>query len=939
MRSLSLPLLISAGLATASLAAEAPAKPEPSPAPAPAPAAPAKPEAKPEKKPAPEAKPEGKKPEPTKPDQPQPAKPAPATPEPAKPGAPQPPAAATPETKPGSEAKPATPQAAAPGATAKPPEKIKSVAEVTKGHQRIGGLFDLFLDREKGTVHLYIKKEHIGPEFIYFTHTTDGVVQAGHNRGSYGSEVIFRISKVFERVEFVAENTAFYFDPQNALARAKKANISNAILASEAIVAQDNGGFLISAGNLFLKESLLMVKYPGGDPAKAVLGKLSDTKTKFLALRGYPDNTVVGVEYVFENPAPSWTSDPKVKAEEVTDPRYVSIKVQHSLIKVPDNDFKPRYEDARIGYFSTQVTDMTSTDPTPYRDVIHRWNLVKQKPGTALSEPVQPITFWIENTTPLELRDVIRTATLRWNQAFETAGFKDAIVVKVQPDNATWDAGDINYNVLRWTSSPNPPFGGYGPSFVNPRTGQILGADIMLEFSFLTNRLRSQHIFMELGLASPQDDKDEPFRDPRRFCAEAGFAQQGLMFGQAALKLGNASMPDMKALTNEALTKLILHEVGHTLGLNHNFRASHLYNATDIHKKEITSKTGLTGSVMDYMPANIAPLNTPQGEFYITKPGPYDHWAIEYGYSEGLEDPKAETTRLQTVAARSHQPELAFGNDADDMRKAGKGIDPRVMIYDMSSDPIGYGTQRCELVNAKLKDLLKKEPEKGDSWQSLLQSYVTLTRESADAVVAMSRYVGGVEVERAFVGQAPNKKPYTPVAKEKQFAALDAMNKYAFAPGAMVPPADLVAHLQQQRRGFDFFKEDEAPKLHDRIGQVQRSLLDQLMHLETHRRILDSGLYGNEVTLAQVMRKVTEGIFTGDPAAGPDSIRQNLQSDYVDRLIRIVNTSGWPPAAQAAAFEEIEFIRVQLNTHPSFSVVSGHRTFLLHKIRRGLDEK
>lgn len=867
--------------------------------------------------------------------EPKPA-PAPAKPDPAPQPAPQP-------TPAKAENKPVTPSPTATitaSTTAKPADKKKTVAEVTKGHQHVKGLFDLFLDREKGTVHLYIKKEQLGPEFIYFTHTMDGVVQAGHNRGSYGSEVIFRIAKVFERVEFVAENTAFYFDPQSALARARQANISHAILASEAIVAEDAGGILISAGNLFLKESLVMVKRPGGDAAKSVLGKLSETKTKFTTLRGYPDNTVIGVEYVFENPSPTWTSDSKLEADEVTDARYVSIKVQHSLIKVPENDFKPRFDDPRIGYFGTQVTDMTSTDTTPYRDVIHRWHLVKQKPGTKLSEPVTPITFWIENTTPLELRDIIRDATLRWNQAFETAGFKDAVVVKQQPDNATWDAGDINYNVLRWTSSPNPPFGGYGPSFVNPRTGQILGADIMLEFSFLTNRLRSQHVFMELGLASPQDENEDTFRDPRRFCQEAGFAQQGLMFGQTALRLNDAALPDIKALTNEALIKLILHEVGHTLGLNHNFRASHLYDATAIHKKEVTAKTGLTGSVMDYMPANIAPLNTPQGEFYITKPGPYDHWAIDYGYSEALEDPKKEEQRLQKIAARSHEPALAFGNDADDMRRAGKGIDPRVMIYDMSSDPVAYGIQRCELVKAKLKDLQTKAAVKGEGWQPVLSAYLTLSRESADAVVAMSRYVGGVQVERAFFGQGATPKPYTPVAKDRQFAALEGMNKYAFAPGAMLPPAELIAHLQQQRRGFDFFKEDEAPKLHDRIGQVHRSLLDHLLHVETQRRILDSGLYGNEVPLDQVMRMITKGIFAGDPATGPDSVRQNLQSEYVDRLLRMVNSSAWLPAAQAVAFAEIDFVKSIIEREPAFANGAlAHAKFLGYKIKRGLEEK
>ncbi|MBB5037247.1 zinc-dependent metalloprotease [Prosthecobacter dejongeii] len=872
---------------------------------------------------------------------PKPAPPAP-TPAPGKPEPkpdPKPDPKPEPEKKPEAEKKPEEPAKPALAPTTVAAVKKKTLAEVTKGHQHVTGLFEFYLDREKGTLHLYVKKDQIGPEFIYFNQTMDGVVQAGHNRGQYGSERIFRISRTFDRIEFIAENTAFYFDPQSPLARAAKANTSHAILSSEPVVAEDANGYLISATNLFLRESLLMVKYPsGGDSSKAVLGKLSETKTKLGRINGYPDNTAIQVEYVYENPSPGWANDGKVTADEITDPRYVSIRVQHNLIRMPINDFKPRFDDPRIGYFSTQVTDMTSTAATPFRDVIHRWNLVKQKPGTELSEPVQPIVFWIENTTPVELRDLIREATLRWNQAFETAGFKDAIVVKQQPDNATWDAGDINYNVLRWTSSPNPPFGGYGPSFVNPRTGQILGADIMLEFSFLTNRLRSQRLFTELGLATAEDKEAPVFQGKEaELCQDGQFAQQGLLFGNAALRLRGASETEMKDLTREALIKLILHEVGHTLGLNHNFRASHLYDATEIHKKEITSKTGLTGSVMDYMPANIAPQGVPQGEYYITKPGPYDHWAIEFGYSESLEDPAEESKRLQKIAAHSHQPELAFGNDADDMRRAGKGIDPRAMIYDMSGDPITYGIQRCDLVKARLKDLLSKEPREGESWHSLTQSYVALTRESADALVAMTRYVGGVYVERAFVGQAPGKKPYTPVEKAKQEAALDALAKYAFAPDAWDVPADLIAHLQQQRRGFNFRKEDEDPKLHERISLLQKSLLDHLLHNETQQRILDSALYGNEVPLSQVMDRLTDAIFLNDPATGPSSLRQDLQSEYVDRLLRIVNYGAYLPAAQAVALGEIEDIRTRLNAAP-LNANAAHTAFLRYKIKRGLDE-
>ena len=162
---------------------------------------------------------------------------------------------------------------------------------------------------------------------------------------------------------------------------------------------------------------------------------------------------------------------------------------------MPDNDFQPRFDDPRVGFFGQTINDMTSTSATPYRDLINRWHLVKKDPAAELSEPVQPIVYWIENSTPTEFRSTIKEAVESWNLAFEKAGFKNAVVVKMQPDDATWDAGDIRYNVLRWTSSPRPPFGGYGPSFTNPRTGQILGADIMLEWVFVTNRIQQDKLF------------------------------------------------------------------------------------------------------------------------------------------------------------------------------------------------------------------------------------------------------------------------------------------------------------------------------------------------------------------------------------------------------------------------------------------------------------
>jgi hypothetical protein len=558
---------------------------------------------------------------------------------------------------------------------------------------------------------------------------------------------------------------------------------------------------------------------------------------------------------------------------------------------------------------------------------------VKQKPGTSLSEPVEPIVFWIENTTPIEFRDTIRAAVLKWNEAFETAGFKDAVVVKQQPDDAKWDAGDIEHNVLRWTSSINPPFGGYGPSFANPRTGQILGADIMLEYSYITKRLLTKKLYQDLGLASEPSDARAPHLDPQA-CLACNCARHGIQFGQTMLRLQKSDRIEIDRLVKESLYYLALHEVGHTLGLNHNFRSSHLHNPDAIHKSEITEKIGLTGSVMDYPPVNLAPKGIKQGQYFTTKPGPYDHWAINFGYSEALEDPVEEAKRLEGIASLSHKPELAFANDADDMRSTGKAIDPRAMLFDMSSDPIVYGEQRCELAKGEIKNVLKDLAEPGKSWQEVAQGYMSITKEIGNALTAISRYIGGVYVERAVQGQAEGVKPFKPVEAEKQRRALVVLGKHAFAPDALAAPAELYAHLQQQRRGFDHGDETEDPKLHDIVFRLQTSLLAHLMHPATLQRLQDSALYGNEVTVDEVLTTLTATICSGDDPLKPISVmRQNLQLDYINRLLSLAHSGNYSHASQSSALLQIESIKAI-----NFANTPAHQLAIKYRIRRALDE-
>lgn len=821
-------------------------------------------------------------------------------------------------------------------------ESTKTVAELTVDAEKIPGLFTVYRDKKKGTVYLEIRRNQLGKEFIYFTHTRDGIPALGHFRGNFHQEQIFTVERNYGRIEFVAPNTAFYFNKKNPLSRAAGANISPAILASEEIAAEDEkrGVVLIDAGKVFLTEAFHKVsprKNPDNkDGDRLTLGSLNKDKTKFLSLRNYPENSVFVVEYVYDNPE----SKGGERNPEVTDPRYVSIELQHTLIRMPRNKYDPRFDDPRVGYFTKEVTDLTSTSATPYRDVINRWHLVKKDPEAALSEPVEPIVWWIENTTPRELRDTIREAALLWNEAFEPAGFRNALAVEVQPDDADWDAGDIRYNVLRWTSSPSPPFGGYGPSFINPRTGQILGADIMLEYVFLTNRLKQGEVFDRAALNRFQEDATAPGRPG----CQLGFGlQKNNLVGVSALQARGLGRIEMDTLIKESLHYLVLHEIGHTLGLSHNMKASQLHGLRAIHDRAVTEKQGLTGSVMDYPTVNIAPKGTEQGQYYTSRPGPYDHWAITYGYSPALKSAKEERKRLAAILSRSTERELVFGNDADDMRSPGRGIDPRVMIDDLSSDAIGYAAERCELVAGLLQDLLGKAAKEGESYHGLRDAYLILTGSYDDAMTTVSRYIGGVYVDRAFVGQEGAGEPFTPVAAEDQRRAMAALSKYLFSPAAFSADERLLAHLQQQRRGFGFHDETEDPKIHARLLEIQENVLNHLLHRRVLERISDSEKYGNNYSLAEVFGDLTSAITGGDDPGEINSFRRQLQSRYVDRLIGlsgIENASAYPENAKAMAFFQLTRIQEEFaeNAKTGDEATQAHKAFVLHRIRKAMEE-
>ncbi|MGK6351892.1 zinc-dependent metalloprotease [Parapedobacter sp. DT-150] len=836
----------------------------------------------------------------------------------------------------------------------KKPEK-PSITEKVKSSKKIDGLFTLYRDTATAGLQLYLKKEQLDKDFIYQSFSMGGPTALFLNENMIRDTWLFSVRKNNDRIEFLRKNTAFYYDPNNPVSKAANADVLDAIFYSEKIAASDSAGYLIPVDALFVSDKLDQVKptMPPGMPPGAMfnLGNLNTGKSSYDTVRSFPRNTDVVVRLAYDNPNPM-----NGGGKDITDARYVTVRMQHSFLEVPQNNYRPRRDDPRVGYFGAQVDDLTSISPTPYRDFISRWYLEKKDPNAKVSEPVEPIVFWIENTTPLEYRPIIKEAGEKWNEAFEAAGFKNAVVMKEMPDDADWDPADIAYNVIRWKSSSSPGYGAIGPSFFNPLTGQILGADITVEWKSGAGTPVMDDLFnggkttlMSLPWEHPEQAVAQAEYvhhsqvNRTAFCNLANELSMQYQTGIAVVETLDAGLGEsgkaetVKEMHKQFLYYLIMHEMGHTLGLNHNMRASQMLSPEQLHDTKITHKIGLQGSVMDYPAINVSRDRSKQGDYYTTKAGPYDIWAIEYGYApfSAAEEEKG----LNKILSRSTDPKLAFGNDADDMRSPGKAIDPRVNVNDHSNDMMAYGEERFLLVNDMMPKLKARFSKPDQSYQELLQRYSQLNGQRSSMAAAISRYIGGVYVDRSFVGQETDANPYTPVPVELQKKAMELLGKYIFAPDAFKDDYSLFPYLQPQRRGFNFFSGTEDYKPQNTFRSLQVSTLSHILHPTTLSRVNNSTLYGNTYPVAEVMQDLTANIFDADLGGSVNLVRQNLQTDYVSALSGILKAeTGYDYASKAAALAALMDLKTKLEGGATGADIqtAAHRKNLVFLIDKAL---
>ena len=751
----------------------------------------------------------------------------------------------------------------------------------------IDGFMNVLRETEKDKYYLVLNEDQLNKEFIYFTYILNGPSDAGPSGGDMGEAFIIEFRKFKEDIGIYKKNTKFKYDDSNKISQSKLTNIIEAFLGRFSVIVNEDSKYLINIDKMFLSEMLVAItpnipkEYM--EYYNLILGRPDKSKTFIDEVKNYEKNTSFKVRYGFFNPKPK--SGGSIDA--ITDKRYTYVDSLHLFVEMPDDKFEPRVADQRIGYFSEKVTDLSTYDSNNARDLMNRWRLIKKDPDAELSEPEEPLVYWVENSTPEEIRPFVVKGIEAWNKAFEKAGFKNAIVAKIQPDDAEWDAGDVRYNVVRWASTPDPRYSGYGPSVANPRTGEIIAADIVQEF----NAIKRGYTYRKLWGYTPENDPLEQW-----------------------------------------IVSLTMHEVGHTLGLRHNFKSSWIYDAKEVHDVSITGDNHI-GSVMDYDPINLAPEGLTQGNFFPTGPGSYDIWAIEFGYTPSFTDEEREN-----LLSKSTQPEYIFGTDGDAMSSPGINIDPRNYRGDMSNDPITYTSDRIKTLDAKIAELPDIFLIDGETSTEFRSVFYSLTSEKGRFLDGVSRLIGGVYSNRIVNDSNKDITPFEAVSYEDQKRAMNLIKEKLLSNDAFSFDENLLKYLQSEKRAAysSGRRVNEDPKLHDLVLSMQGRTLSHILHPVVMMRLVDSSQYGNTYMPDEVLKDLFDGIFVQREI--PTTFKMNLQSKYVDSLISALDDDDYDEISKAAIYASLVDIKNFTRSQYGDSKTKVHYNFLYWKVSKALDD-
>ena len=839
-------------------------------------------------------------------------------------------AAATPAS--GASAPAAKPGAARPVAAGGPP--LPPFATLTQGARKVDGMLTLWQKDDK--VWLELRPEDFNKPMFFSPKISQGLGEGGlfggtmmRSYSTWGAPQIVEFRKIHNVVQLVALNETFRAKAGTPEARAVAAAYSSSLVGSTPVASQADAtsqGVLVEANNLFLVDTLgmaihLQQMYRQGYG-------FDQRNSYFDNVRGSPDEVMFDVtaHYFTQSIATSFPGAPANAPQPtipsfVPDARSLFLGLHYSLARLPDKPMAPRVADPRVGYFTTTVADF-SDDVTrsPRERFVNHWRLEKKDPAAALSEPVKPITYWLDRSIPVKYRAAITRGVLEWNKAFERIGFKDAIVVKVQPEDANFDTLDVGVTSVRWTVNAEPTYGAIGPTHVDPRTGEILDAAISIE-SLSSRDLRNvrSQVLDPAGAASfaallqaPASELPLPAGTVGRgvdarsgeFCLAGPYEAEQAGYGLDVLAARgeiDPDSPEAEVYVEAYLMDVTMHEVGHTLGLRHNFRASRMNSEKDLDNPEFTKTHSLGGSVMDYLPINLPQPGEPAGKPFDTTLGPYDYWAIEYAYKPLPADatPAQQKAELLKIAARNTEPGLDYGTDEDNFL----GMDPASLQGDLGADPIAYANKRIAIAHDLFARQESRTLKPSEDYGVLRRSVTFALRDATRSAGVLLRQLGGVATLRDFPGSG--RDPLQPVPGNVQRASLDAL-----VDGVLAADAFRISPALQRRLAPDFLERGDTSAGGDPVPTdypvesvmlgLQRQVLAALMSDGLAQRLqdsapkLDRAAQSQALTTAEVYGRVTRSLWQDSANFGPDgkgdipARRRELQRDHVNLLASVL---------------------------------------------------
>lgn len=817
--------------------------------------------------------------------------------------------------------------ASAPTPAARPPadpSAPKPFAEVIKGAKEQPGLFPIWRKDEK--VWIEIPKEAFNKPFLFSVNVANSIGE----RGLYASQMIGEELAEWRRngnsVQLIALNTRFRADKPGSKLALEQAFSPSLIAGGPAASAEhpDRKSVLVDA-------SFLLSDIPGYSTRLEQAFRLiyaPDRSNSYIeATRADAQLTTLTSRVHFATPripAPPLTPAPvplPTPPQTTPDPRSMFFSFVYNFRALPEQPAAVRHADLRLGHFMESYSNLgDDLKANPRVHMVARWRLEKKDPAAALSEPVQPIVYWMDKNIPEKYRESVKAGILEWNKAFEKIGFKDAIQAKQQPDDADWDNMDSTHASIRWFTGSDVGFA-IGPSHKDPRTGEILDADIGMSDvfgrgtrRFATDDVRPGH--------EGHDHAGWMGERSRRVVAEQQctyMADQANEFGFAldllAMRDGmDLDGPEAEALAQAVMKDVIMHEVGHTLGFKHNFRSSTTVTQAQLKDKAYTEANGISNSVMDYNAYNLPLKGEPRASLTNTTLGAYDYWAVEYAYKQIPAE--QEAAELARIAARSTEPQLAYGDDFDQgVGGVYDGFDPRSNQRDLGDDPLAYAKKRLKLSQELWERVQSRKPEPGEDPLRARRSVAESFRQLGMTANNISKYVGGIYAERVVPGVTPG-PAFKPVDNAQQREALKfiasglmSSNSFKFAPEFLVA------------QGLDYNEWERGLPLSipDAVSALQGRVLDRLMSPNTARRLIEQSAYLPEaerrkaVSLSEVYGTLQSAIFSElKTGAEIDRMRRSLQREYLRRLQAQLNRATNGATVYADAFSMARWHATQL---------------------------